>query len=295
MSDQLTDPPKEQQVPDEKDTTQENVTPRRRLLVRVLIVGVVLAAFVVIPAYVALQPSFVQRYPNLKPEYATWSTSVHAQVPCQRCHIPPQPLAQAGYAARMLGEFYLSLVAPGRRPNLYPVPTNYACQSCHIDLRTVSPSGDLNIPHRAHVVVLKLQCVRCHVYLVHELSPEGKHTPRMATCLTCHDGRTAKNSCSTCHTNKAIPVSHQAPDWRVIHPQMQSKIDCTTCHAWTANWCADCHSRRPRDHTADWRVTHGKQVAVHRNCEACHQAAFCIRCHGDVPQLNFNPALKLVQ
>ena len=296
-------------MPDDKDSEKksgrlgvlgrlwrmERLSPRRRVLARTVIVAVVLGVLVVLPGYLALQPSFVQRYPNLAPEYRTWSISVHAQVPCQRCHISPQPLAQAVYAVRMVGEFYVSLVAPNRRPNLYPVPTNAACQGCHIDLRTVSPSGDLNIPHAAHVVVLKLQCVRCHQYLVHELSPEGKHAPRMKACLTCHDGKTAQNSCSTCHTNKAPPASHQAADWRIIHPQMQTKINCVPCHAWTPNWCADCHSRRPRDHTADWRKIHGQAVAVHRNCEACHTADFCTRCHGAVPQLNFNPALKLVQ
>jgi len=296
-------------VPDEKDMTQkrtwgdavkrawrmEHLSGRRRLLVRLGIVALVLLVLVVIPGYVALQPSFVQRYANLNPEYKTWSTSVHAQVPCQRCHIKPQATAQAVYAVRMLGEFYVSLAMPNRQPKLYPTPTNDACQSCHIDLRTVSPSGDLNIPHRAHVEVLKMQCVKCHAYLVHQASPEGKHTPRMVTCLTCHNGILAKNSCSTCHTNKAIPQSHQAANWRIVHPQMQTKIDCKPCHAWTTNWCADCHSRRPRDHTASWRTTHGQQVKVHRNCEACHLATFCIRCHGVVPQLNFNPALQLVK
>ena len=76
---------------------------------------------------------------------------------------------------------------------------------------------------------------------------------------------------------------------------MQAKLNCVPCHGWTTNWCADCHSRRPRDHTADWRKTHGQAVAAHRNCEACHTADFCIKCHGAVPQQNFNPALKLVQ
>jgi hypothetical protein len=273
----------------------ERLSARRRLAVRLGVIALVLLVLVVLPGYIATQPTFVQRYPNLNPEYKTWSVSVHAQVPCQRCHISPQPAAQAFYAVRMLGEFYVSMVIPNRQPQLYPVPTNDACQSCHIDLRTVSPSGDLNIPHRAHVEVLKMQCVKCHVYLVHEASPEGKHTPRMATCLTCHNGNLAKNSCSTCHTNKAIPASHQAANWRIIHPQMQAKIDCKSCHAWTTNWCADCHSRRPRDHTVSWRTTHGAQVKLHRNCEACHQAAFCIRCHGALPMLNFNPALQLVK
>jgi hypothetical protein len=268
---------------------------RTRLFVRLGVVALLLAIFVFVPMYIALQPSFVERYPNLAARHTTWTTSVHASVPCQRCHVSPKPLAQAAYAVRMLGEFYVSFVARDRQPDLYPVPTNAACESCHSDLRTVSPKGDLNIPHRAHVNVLKMECVRCHKYLVHVESPEGKHTPTMAGCLTCHNGKLAKNSCSTCHTAKAIPESHKAADWTAVHAQMQGKVDCKPCHAWTKNWCADCHSRRPRDHAADWRTKHGEQVKTHRNCEACHQAAFCVRCHGEVPQLNFNPALQPVK
>lgn len=275
---------------------RRRMTPeRRRLLVRAGIVALVVTVVAIIPGYIATQPGFMQRYSHFKTEYQTWSTSVHAQVPCQRCHVAPTFLAQAEYSLRMLGEFYLSSVNPSRQPRLFDTPTNAACQSCHVDLRTVSPSGDLNIPHRAHVVVLKLPCVKCHAYLVHATNSEGKHTPSMATCLTCHDGRQAKNACSICHANKGEPVSHRSPDWIVIHPQMQTKVDCKSCHQWTEHWCADCHAKRPKSHTADWRVKHAQQVKVRRNCEACHEPSFCIRCHGEVPQLNFNPALKLVR
>jgi len=296
-------------VSEEKDATQKvpwrerfrraqgeggaTSTRRRRLLVAGIVV-VVLLALVIVPGYIATRPSFMQRYSHFNGEYKSWSTSVHAQVPCQRCHVAPGILAQTGYSARMLGEFYLSAFNPSRQPKLFPVPTNAACQSCHYELRTVSPSGDLNIPHRAHVGVLKLDCVRCHKYLVHEKSPEGKHSPPMSICLTCHDGKQAKNACSTCHTNKDIPANHRDPNWIVIHPQMQGKVDCKTCHKWTEHWCAECHARRPKSHTADWRTLHGQQVKVRRNCEACHPASFCIRCHGVVPQANFNPALGLV-
>ena len=294
---------------EEKDTTQtkakrgffrrarrSRMTPeRRRLLVRAAIVLVVFAVFVILPGYIATQPKFLQRYENLAPEYRAWSTSVHAEVPCQRCHVEPTRLAQARYDVRMLGEFYLSIVAPSRQPKLFGLPPNDACQRCHIDLRTVSPSGDLNIPHRAHVVVLKMPCIKCHTYLVHKKNPEGTHAPRMVTCLTCHDGKKAKNACSTCHTSKGVPETHRSPEWIVVHPQMQAKYDCRKCHAWTANWCAECHSRRPKSHGADWRAKHGAKVKIHRNCEACHEGAFCIKCHGVVPALNLNPALKLVK
>lgn len=264
-------------------------------VVRWAIAGLVLLVFVLIPAQIATQPRFLARYPNMAPEYRTWSKSVHGAIPCQRCHVSPGVVPQTGYALRMVGEFYLSLAWPSRQPNLMQPPPNDACRSCHVDLRTVSPSGDLKIPHRAHVVVLRVPCVKCHAYLVHKTNPEGTHTPRMATCLTCHDGQQAANQCNACHANKAIPVSHRSPSWLVQHPLMQAKIDCARCHAWTDHWCVQCHSQRPASHVANWRVIHGQAVKANRDCEACHQAAFCAKCHGDLPRLNYNPSLKLVR
>jgi hypothetical protein len=268
---------------------------RRRLLVRAGIPFAVVAVFVLVPGYFASQPSFLSRYARLDSPYRTWSRSVHAKVACQRCHVLPGMMSQTTYDARMVGEFYLSLVMPGREPKLFEKPTNDACRSCHPDWRTVSPSGDLNIPHRAHVQVLKVQCIDCHRYLVHETSPEGKHKPTMAACLRCHDGRTAKNACSACHTDKVEPLTHRAADWLAVHPQRADGGDCNKCHAWTQRWCADCHAKRPRSHSADWRSKHGARVAKRRTCEACHKADFCARCHGEVPSLNFDAALKIVQ
>jgi hypothetical protein len=297
-------------VPEEKDTSDKRtwrdrlsrlpgvrrMTPgRRRVVLGVVLALLLVVVFAIVPGYLATQPRFLQRYSHFNKPYKTWSTSVHAKVPCQKCHIAPTIPAQAAYSVRMLGEFYISAVAPSRQPKLLDAPTNAACQSCHLDLRTVSPTGDLNIPHRAHVTVLKMQCVTCHKYLVHDKNPAGTHRPTMATCLTCHDGTKAKNACSTCHTNKGEPISHRQPDWLIIHPEMQAKVDCKSCHQWKATWCSDCHKKRPKSHTADWRTTHGKAVAVRRNCEACHEPEFCIRCHGVVPPQNLNPALKPVQ
>jgi hypothetical protein len=195
----------------------------------------------------------------------------------------------------MVGEFYLSAIAGSRKPGYFETPTNEACLECHSDLRTISPKGDLQIPHRAHITILKMDCVDCHRYLVHELSPEGKHTPPMIECLTCHDGDTAKDACTACHTQKAAPESHSASDWLITHAAQVDDPECITCHKWKDDWCADCHRDQPRSHTSDWRSVHGERVAEHRNCEACHEADFCVRCHGVVPPLNFDPTLKLVE
>ena len=270
------------------------MTDKRKRLVRVGVVVLALIVFIIVPGYLSSRPTWLQRYTKLDPSYQTWATSVHAKVTCQQCHVPPRVVPQVAYHARMLGEFYLSFAMPGREPKIFPKPTNAACQRCHIDLRTVSPKGDLNIPHRAHVGVLKLECIRCHKYLVHAKSPEGKNTPTMAGCLTCHDGKTAKNGCSTCHTNKLEPLTHRAADWRIIHAEKVTGGDCTTCHKWNKRWCSTCHALRPRSHTGKWRAAHGAAVKVRRNCEVCHEAAFCERCHGELPKLNYDPAVKLV-
>ncbi|MEI8081583.1 MAG: hypothetical protein WCI74_07025 [Actinomycetes bacterium] len=269
---------------------------KNRRFVIVGIVVLVLLAMVAVPSYLTSRPGFWGRFSSLSSKYTPWSKSTHAKVSCEQCHIPPGVIARGGYRARMVGEFYLSLLFRSRTPK-FGSPTNDACLACHNDLRSVSPKGDLKIPHRAHVTVLKMQCIQCHNYLVHELSPAGKHDPPMAGCLRCHNGDTAKNGCTACHTAKATPETHKAADWDIVHPTAAAEPNapCNKCHAWTKNWCADCHARRPQSHTDNWRTAHGAQVSKHRSCEACHQEAFCIRCHGEFPNLNLNPNLKLVE
>jgi hypothetical protein len=267
----------------------------RSLLVRLAIAAALITIFVLIPAFIATRPAFTQRYPSMEAEYDAWEASVHAQVACQDCHVPPSRASQAAYSLRMAGEFYLQLLPVSREPELLGTPSSEACSSCHIDLRAVSPSGDLNIPHKAHVDVLKIDCIQCHSYLVHETNPQGNNAPTMAGCLECHDGVKAKNACDACHNEKGAPNSHKASDWTIVHPEKQEEEDCVGCHGWTEDWCAQCHSNRPRSHTVDWRATHRDAVDSRRNCEACHEGPFCEDCHGEVPQLNFDPDLKLAQ
>ena len=218
----------------------------------------------------------------------------HAEVGCQDCHVAPTPLARTGYRLLMVGQAYLSSFGPSA-PDVFASPRNDACLVCHNDLRTVSPKGDLQIPHRAHVDILKMECVECHDYLVHELNPSGAHTPTMSGCLRCHDGDRAKDTCTACHTGKAAPENHRAPDWPVVHAEKAADPACDSCHRWTDDWCADCHRRRPASHGDDWRAVHGDRVKVRRGCEACHEGPFCERCHGEYPQVNIDPQLELVR
>lgn len=268
---------------------------RRRALLRAGIVVLAVLVLVVLPGYIASRPGFFRRYPDLQQQYGPWSKSSHVEAGCEECHTPPRPLARAMYRVRMTGEFYVSLVSRSRVPGVFATPTNDACLVCHSDLRSVSPEGDLQIPHRAHVSVLRMKCVECHDTLVHRANSDGKHTPTMKGCLRCHDGDTAKDACTACHTQKAAPASHSAKDWLVLHGARSKDPECVTCHKWRDDWCVDCHKQRPRSHAGDWRAVHGERIRTHRSCEACHEAAFCVDCHGEVPSLNRDPALGLVR
>ncbi len=278
----------------EAEATARPRSRRRRLAWVAGVLGGLLV-FVVLPGYLGTRPAFFGRLSAFEAPQRAWATSTHAEVSCEECHVPPTAMARTSYRARMVGEFYLSFVARSRKSDVLSEPTNEACLQCHSDLRTVSPKGDLQIPHRAHVEVLKMRCVQCHSYVVHESGPGGRQVPPMSGCLKCHDGETAKDDCTACHTEKAAPQSHRGTDWLVVHASKGNDKQCPTCHKWAENWCADCHSHRPRSHGRDWRKTHGDQVAKHRNCEACHQPAFCVECHGEQPKQNLDPALKLVR
>lgn len=267
----------------------------RRTLITLAAALVAVLALVVVPAIVSSQASFFSRYPGIADEYSTWSTSAHAEVSCEQCHVPPRALAKVGYRLLMVGQVYLAPFSSSA-PDVFRTPANDACLACHSDLRTVSPEGDLQIPHRAHVTILKMKCVQCHNYLVHEASPSGDHVPQMEDCLTCHNGDRAKDACSACHTEKAAPPTHAAKDWLVVHPQAaKASPECVKCHDWAGNWCVQCHESRPASHGNDWRKVHGAAVKAHRNCEACHDGPFCVKCHGVVPQLDFDPALEMVK
>lgn len=268
---------------------------RARRLIAIAAVVAAVALLLGVPLLVTSRPAFFGRYPALAEQYKPWRTSSHLDVSCEECHSTPSPLPRTLYRAGLVGEFYLSFVSRERVPGLFGRPPNEACLDCHSDLRTVSPEGDVQIPHRAHVTVLKMRCIDCHKYLVHEQSPEGRHLPRMIDCMKCHNGDRAKDTCTACHTEKAPPASHRSPDWRYRHSSRAKSPECKSCHAWIKDWCADCHARRPKSHGVDWRASHGAQVKTRRTCEACHEKPFCVRCHGEYPRENLNPNLKLVE
>ncbi|TLM99357.1 MAG: hypothetical protein FDZ75_00245 [Actinobacteria bacterium] len=259
-------------------------TPRPRYGRRIaVVIAVFVLAALVVPVFAMLQPRYYERYPSLDARMDNWRASTHAKVPCSGCHVDPGPLGFARFSVKAIPAFYSQLILGPKSQNLFEVPDQQACRKCHTTYRRVSSNGDLLIPHRAHVVVLKLNCAVCHQNLVHSKNTRGYNKPEMRMCLaTCHDGTKASNKCVDCHTRKQVPDGHRSKDWLETHSAMAEKVDCGRCHAFTPDYCSDCHAKRPASHKANWKQGHAAAAKARgtKGCLVCHGGArFCKECH----------------
>jgi hypothetical protein len=244
-------------------------------------VGVALVVALVLPVFSTLQPAYYRRYPALGQRVDNWSKSTHSKISCVQCHVNPGVGGYLSFAARSIPAFYSQLFQGPNTTNLFQPPSKKACQKCHTNYRSVSPSGDLLIPHRAHVEVLGLECVVCHKNLVHAPNKRGFNRPEMQTCLQCHNGDKASDKCVDCHTRKETPPTHKQPNWLEIHGQRTDFQECGTCHNWTPAYCAACHAKRPASHVGNWKKNHGPEAKERgEGCLVCHGGEkFCKQCH----------------
>jgi hypothetical protein len=263
--------------------TDEPADPPKRSRRGIVATGLVLlVAFLIAwPLVSVLQPGYYARYPELRVRMENWAMSTHGRMSCASCHIEPGALGFLGFARSSIPAFYSQLIQGPHEENLFEPPTTAACQQCHTNFRQVSADGDLLIPHRAHVEVLEVECVVCHSELVHAESPEGFNRPSMGMCLEqCHDGEIAGNECTKCHTRKHVPEDHLRSDWLAVHAEMVDTIECGECHAWTPDYCEECHSKRPASHTGNWKTEHAPRAADHAaGCMVCHSEEDCGECH----------------
>jgi len=187
---------------------------------------IVVVFFLGPPYYITSRPSYFGSYRGVRSFHDSWKSSTHAEVDCVECHVKPAARHVVLLRLEMIGEFYAKPILQSSWPFSWRKPPNEACLVCHSSSRRTSPSGDLLIPHKAHVEVLKMECIDCHEYLVHKRNLEGKHTPPMARCLKCHDGTRALNECKSCHRKKSYPANHRSNDWLIVHGQKKKEINC---------------------------------------------------------------------
>lgn len=248
------------------------------------------AIFLIVAALIAgiavytTSPVFCKTCHVMVPFFQDWHTSSHAEIGCVSCHLEPGFVNQVG--GRLRTAIYIAryfITGHGRIGT--SKPSNKVCLLCHVAEKKVSASGDLVIPHPLHVKIAELKCAKCHDNLVHH-RPKGskKSTVPMETCLECHNGVRATDACEACHTEKAYPKSHKRPDWMKVHGELSKTENCEACHAWRPDWCSECHQKKPASHAGRWRTNHRYKVAPDRkNCLACHDERFCVRCHGVMP------------
>jgi hypothetical protein len=252
----------------------------RRSLLIAAAAGVLIA--LLLPIFSTLQPGYYERYPSLKHRMAAWRGSTHAKIACAECHVDPGVIGAVEFAGKAIPAFYEQLVTGPKTTNLLAVPSSAACQKCHTTYRQVSASGDLLIPHRAHVQVLEIRCATCHKDLVHSKNTRGFNSPVMETCLKCHDGKQAANECTACHTRKQVPADHKGPEWLAVHGSRVTEVNCASCHGWTPDYCKDCHSKKPASHAGNFKNDHKARIAAvgEKGCLVCHdEKTFCGRCH----------------
>lgn len=187
------------------------------------------------------------------------------------------------------------------------------CKQCHFaDESTwvaLQPEErGLIFSHQRHAAELKLPCGLCHgdIDKVDYSSPANWAS--MATCMTCHDGLRAGNTCGSCHVPEASlrPLNHGL-EFISGHKKLATAggNDCKTCHSEAS--CQDCHEGNAllkfesgsaarvapgapnneqrlavqRVHTLDFRQTHALEARKHSSeCATCHETrAFCADCH----------------
>jgi hypothetical protein len=253
---------------------------RRRLLIGAAVLLVV-AVMLVLPGISTLQPQYYERYPDVREAVALWETSTHSRMSCGSCHIEPGFVAHVAFGFKSVPAFYSQLIQGPSETNLLGAPPSEACLRCHTLSRAVSADGDVRIPHRAHIEILGVECVACHLELVHYESPLGLNRPPMTMCMEqCHDGERAGQECDKCHTRKNVPDDHRQPQWLEVHREESEKQDCGGCHAWTPDFCDECHKDRPRSHEGNWKKLHAPRATEKSDgCSFCHDDQFCLDCH----------------
>lgn len=197
---------------------------------------------------------------DMKPEYYTWKASTHSEVECTNCHIEPGVKNLAKDKANGIVQLYKNVTntytAPIQMPKDIP---NSACDRCHnMKNRDVTPSGDLIIPHDKHLAK-DIKCIECHSGVAHGKISERNVTfksdyekwdtslgkammkdvkfisPKMDTCMDCHEARGVSTECKTCHSTAMVPNSHKQPNFKAVyHGKLAAKDvkECNACHQY---------------------------------------------------------------
>lgn len=162
--------------------------------------------------------------------------------------------------------------------------TNETCLECHQKvLEKVADAKRVRIKHSS--CAKGRFCTDCHSDTSHGKAVKWPRTATMEMCMGCHTGGKASSACKTCHL--VTPTSNKnAVGARAVTHGANWKVthgmgdsqSCVACHE--PAFCAKCH-RVPLPHNADFATTHGKVALVGKaDCLVCHSESGCALCHG---------------
>ncbi|MHB0980386.1 MAG: cytochrome c3 family protein [Thermoleophilia bacterium] len=167
------------------------------------------------------------------------------------------------------------------------------CANCHRKIDEIAPGLDEPVVHLDPNIFTRKSCEKCHDVKVWCEECHGVEMPHPAgwqkahpvfakshadTCVKCHQSRDP-NFCVTCH---GVEMPHPA-FWYSSHGDVAGanpKV-CARCHPDSPRFCNQCH-HAGFSPTAQWTTSqHGRVVKAGgtSTCFACHEQAFCERCH----------------
>ena len=245
---------------------------KRRWIVALSIIGGVIVLLIVaafVTAHFTSASSFCDTCHEMDPYYTTWQASEHSSAECRDCHIPPGTIPYIETKLGSFREIYVHFFGSADAPLAVTreIP-NDSCFRCHDDPPADPTLSTVTFSHAEHAA--RTYCITCHVRMVHQALTPGYVDPgTMSSCFKCHDGSTAPNTCSYCHT-----------------PPHEKRGECSGCHntsGWTSAGtdhpfaltgahasltCTQCHVSRPG-------------VANIPGTELAQADPACVSCHGD--------------
>ncbi|MDA8168440.1 MAG: cytochrome c3 family protein [Nitrospiraceae bacterium] len=237
-------------------------------------------------------PKFCIACHLMTPAYNAWATSEHAGINCHNCH-----------HLSLMDQNKLLISFVFKNPKTVPprhgeviVPWKL-CVNCHYDTNKEYPNAPKinNSPfHSRHFFASKIECTKCHGYIIHRFTPE----PRF--CVRCHQGKEVHGTgmeglaCLNCHTDRTLNLK---PD----------RLKCLYCHGGD-----NVRKQLKEEDVLD--VTHyqpdpglvkkavkikvAEDSPMQFYCYECHKphqknimptSADCLRCHKNVPNTGKHP------
>jgi hypothetical protein len=241
--------------------------------------------------------------------------SVHSQVSCLACHLPPHvtPLVFLLHKMSAVGELYDAVT------NRYTLPLNAEdevaftmpveqCTQCHDVVKyKVTPHAGFKINHQVHIGK-GIACPICHNRAAHKedfqftlIDPNTGKTNhphadfmKMTACFRCHSQSPVKGGpsgqCSLCHTADfhLKPTSHEADGFfpkghgRLALAEEKRVPWLSAVDTTQTRLAATLSAKTFLDGSPEKPVDGTELPTVEdiNSCSTCHAKTFCSGCHG---------------